>query len=90
MHESKCIIITDIPFMHRGKFHHNWQVYIGVGETGVGWGNFWLRQCPSVPNELPDGETNYVFGEQVTTAFTGATSIIDARFASEISPKITF
>ena len=47
-------------------------------------------QCPSVPNELPDGETNYVFGEQVTTAFTGATCIIDARFASEISLKITF
>ena len=38
---------------------------------------------------MPDGETNYVFGEQVTTAFTGArpTCIIDARFASEISPK---
>ena len=61
-----------------------------IGETGVGWGKFWLGQCPSVPNELPDGETNYVFGEQVTTAFTGATCIIDARFASEISPKITF
>ena len=26
----------------------------------------------------------------MTTAFTGATRIIDARFASEISPKITF
>ena len=49
-----------------------------VGETGVGWGKFWLGQCLSVPNELPDGETNYVFGEQVTTAFTGATCIIDA------------
>ena len=61
-----------------------------LGETGVGWGKFWLGQCPSVPNELPDGETNYVFGEQVTTAFTGATCIIDARFESEISPKITF
>ena len=63
-----------------------------VGETGVGRGKFWLGQCPSVPNELPDGETNYVFGEQVTTAFTGArpTCIIDERFASEISPKITF
>ena len=43
-----------------------------------------------MPNELPDGETNYVFGEQVTMAFTGATCIIDARFASEISPKINF
>ena len=60
-----------------------------LGETGVGWRKFWLGQCPSVPNELPDGETNYVFGEQVTTAFTGATCIIGARFASEISPKIT-
>ena len=61
-----------------------------VGETGVGWGKFWLGQCPSVPNELPDGETNYVFGEQVTMAFTGATRIIEVRLASEISPKITF
>ena len=42
-----------------------------------------------MPNELPNGETNYGFGEQVTAAFTGATCIIDARFASEISPKIT-
>ena len=31
-----------------------------IGETGVGWGKFWLGQCPSVPNEFPDGETNYV------------------------------
>ena len=61
-----------------------------IGETGVGWGKFWLGQCPSVPNELPDGETNYVFGEQGTPAFTGSTRIIDAHFASEISPKITF
>ena len=61
-----------------------------VGETGVGWGKFWLGQCPSVPHELPDGETNYVFGEQGTTTFTGSTRIIDAHFASEISPKITF
>ena len=58
----------------------------GVGETGVGWDKFWLGQCPSVSNESPDD----VFGEHVTTAFTGATRIIDARFASEISPKITF
>ena len=41
-----------------------------------------------MPNELSDGETNDVFGEHVTTAFTGATRIIDARFASEISPKM--
>ena len=61
-----------------------------LGETGVGCGKFWLGQCPSVPNELPDGETNNVFGEQVTTAFTGATCIVDARFASEMSPKMTF
>ena len=43
-----------------------------------------------MPNELPDGETNYVFREQLTTAIIGATRIIDARFASEISPKISF
>ena len=61
-----------------------------VGETGVGWDKFWLGQCPSVPNELPDGETNYVLRELVTMAFTCATRIIDACFASEISPKITF
>ena len=61
-----------------------------VGETGVGWDKFWLGQCPSGPNESPDGETNDDFGEQGTTAFTGATRIIDARFASVISPKITF
>ena len=60
-----------------------------VGETGVGWDKFWLGQCPSVPNESPDGETN-VFGEYVTTTFTGATRIIDARFASEISQKELF
>ena len=34
--------------------------------------------------------TNYAFGEHLTTAFTGAARIIDARLASEISPKITF
>ena len=39
------------------------------------WG--WLGQGPSWPNESPDGETNDVFGEHVTTAFTGATRIID-------------
>ena len=38
-------------------------------------------------NELPDDDPNYVFGEHVTTAFTGAKYIIDARFASEISQK---
>ena len=57
-----------------------------VGETGVGWDKFWLGQCLSVPNESPDGENNDVFGEQVTTAFIGATRIIDVRFASVISP----
>ena len=61
-----------------------------IGETGVGWGKFWLGQCSSVPNELPDGEPNYVFGEQGTTAFTGSTHIINAHFASEISPKKCF
>ena len=58
-----------------------------VGENGVGWEKFWLGQCPSGPNESPDGETNYVFGEHVTTAFTGATRIIDVRFAGVISQK---
>ena len=43
-----------------------------------------------MPNELTDGKTNYVLGEQGTTAFTGSTRITDAHFASEISPKITF
>ena len=55
-----------------------------IGETGVGWDKFWLGPCPSVPNESKDGNTNDVFGEHVPTAFTGATRIIDARFASEI------
>ena len=41
-------------------------------------------------NELPDDDPNYVFGEHVTTAFTGAKYIIDARFASEISQKNLF
>ena len=56
-----------------------------VGETGVGWGKFWLGQCPSVPNELPDGETNYVFGEQMTTAFTGARGL-HALLTGEYKP----
>ena len=58
-----------------------------VGETGIGWDKFWLGQCPSVPNESKYGNTNDVFGDHMTTAFTGPTRIIDARFASEISPK---
>ena len=58
-----------------------------VYETGDGWDKFWLGQCPSVLNESPDCDTNDVFGEHLTTAFTGATRIIDERFASEISPK---
>ena len=61
-----------------------------IGETGIGWDKFWLGQCLSVPNESPDGETNDVLGEHVTTAFAGATRIIDVLFASVISPKITF
>ena len=61
-----------------------------VGDTGVGWDKFWLGQCPSVPNESPDGDINEVFGEYVTTAFTGATRIIDVRFASVISQKNIF
>ena len=63
---------------------------IRVGEIGVGWDKFWLGQCPSLLNESPDCDTNYVFGEHVTAAFTCATRIIDARFASEISPKRSF
>ena len=38
-----------------------------------------------MPNEFPDVDTNDVFGEHMTTAFTVATRIIDARLASEIS-----
>ena len=49
-----------------------------------------VGQCLSVPNESPHDDTNDVFGERVTSAFTDATGIIDAHFASEISPKITF
>ena len=55
-----------------------------VGETGFGWGEFWLGQCPSGPNESPHGETNEVFGEHVTTAITGATRIIDVGEARAI------
>ena len=40
-----------------------------------------------MPNESSYGETNDVFGEHMTTAFTGDTPIVDARFASEISLK---
>ena len=70
--------------------HHVMTTIALLGETGVGWDKFWLGQYPSVPNELPDGETNYVFREQLTTAIIGSTRIIDARFASEISPQISF
>ena len=54
------------------------------------WG--WLGQVVvgTVPLSAKRVDTNDVFGEHVTTAFTGATRIIGARFASEISPKITF
>ena len=41
-------------------------------------------------NESQHGDTNDVSGERVTTAFTGATRIIDARFASEIMAKNNF
>ena len=56
----------------------------------IWWGTFWLGRCPSVPNESKYGNTNDLFGEHVPTALNGATRIIDARFASEISQKITF
>ena len=49
---------------------------------GLFWDKFWLGQCPSVPNESPHDDTSGVFGERVTTAFSGATRIIDARVAS--------
>ena len=55
---------------------HNIHVTV-VGETGVGWDKFWLGQCTSVQNESPDCDTNYVFGQHVPTAFTGATRIIE-------------
>ena len=69
--------------------HFTFDGYV-LGETGVGWDKFWLGQCPSVRNESPHGDTKDVSGERATTAFTGATRIIDARFASKIWPKITF
>ena len=53
--------------------------------TSFGWDS-----APEVLNESLDCDTSDVFGEHLTAALTGATRIIDARFASEISPKITF
>ena len=67
--------------------HPSANILLAIGETVVGWDKFWLGQCPSVRNESPHGDTNDVSGERLTTAFTGATRIIDARFASEIWPK---
>ena len=69
---------------HRRKSIHPGTM---VGETGAGWDKCWLGQCPSVLNESPYCDTNDVVGEHVTTAFTGSTRIIDARFSSEISQK---
>ena len=43
-----------------------------------------------MPNESKYGNTNDVFGEHVPTALNGATRIIDARFASEISQTNNF
>ena len=43
-----------------------------------------------MPNDSPYGDTNDVFGEHVTTAFIGDTRIVDARFASVMSPKTLF
>ena len=39
-------------------------------------------------NESPDCLTDDVFVENLTTAFTGATRIIDARFASDLLPFV--
>ena len=47
------------------KFNNNSE----LGKTGVGWDKFWLGQCPSVPNEWPDGDTNDVFRKHVITAW---------------------
>ena len=55
--------------------------------TSFGWDS---APRPAVLNESPDCDTNDVFGEHLTTAFTDATGIIDARFASEISQKNNF
>ena len=78
---------------NKGQWNAKSELYsyvaIQLGETGVGWDKFWLGQCPSGPNESPDGETNYVFKEHMTTAFIGATRIINVRFASVVSQKIT-
>ena len=54
-----------------------------VGQVLVG-------QCSSVLNESPGCDTYDVFGEHVTTVSTGATRIIDVRFASVKSAKIMF
>ena len=61
-----------------------------IGETGVGWDKFWLGQCLSVLNELPDGDTDDVFRQHVTSSITGDAHIIDARCVSKISAKRTF
>ena len=89
------LLFAPIRFAGAGNGHFKREQAVAftcsmVGETGVGWDKLWLGQCPSVPNESPDRETNDVFGEHVTTAFTGAARIIDARFVSVISPKVTF
>ena len=56
-----------------------------VARGDWGWlGQVVLGRCPLVPKESPDGETNDVFGEYVTTAFTSATRIIYVRLASVI------
>ena len=38
-----------------------------------------------MPNESPHDDTNDVFGERVTTVFSGATRIIDARTFCELN-----
>ena len=57
---------------------------LGLVGTSFGWDS--ASQCQTSRHM----EKLDVFGEHVTTAFTGATRFIDIRFASVISPKITF
>ena len=62
-----------------------------MGRGDWGWlGQVLVGTVPLSANEWPDGDTTNVFGKHAITAYTGATCNSDARFASEISPKLTF
>ena len=72
---------------------NTWLITFGGLYARRDWG--WLGQVfvgtvPLSANEWPDGDTNDVLGKHVITAYTGATRNSHARFASEISPKLTF